>query len=195
MKIIAITGSIAVGKSIISNLINQLGYVVFDADRCVKRQYLFNFNMIKEIKNRFPNIIVNNRIDKNLLKEKIFNDYKSKQELEEIIHPIVRDKFKRFIKKSAFNGEELIFVDIPLLYETGWDKYMDYVINIQTDEDIQKNRVLNRDKISEELFEKIKKSQINMDVKSELADFVIVNNNKDIKKLKIDVINIIENII
>lgn len=195
MKIIAITGSIAVGKSVISNLINNLGYLVFDADRCVKRQYLININMIDAIKNKFPCVIINNRIEKKLLKEKIFNDNNSKSELENIIHPIIKNKLKQFLAKSALNGENMVFVDIPLLYEIGWDKYCDYVINIQTDENIQKKRVINRDKISEELFEKIKKSQIDMQIKSQLADFVIINNNKDVKKLKIDVINIIENII
>jgi len=192
MKIIAITGSIAVGKSVVSKLINDLGYSVFDADKCVKRQYLFNYNMISKIKEQFPQIVVNNRIDKNLLKDKIFSNHEARKKLENIVHPIVRAKFKKFISKSALNGQEIVFADIPLLYETGWDKYCEYVVNIKTNIDTQLNRVIKRDNMSIELFEKIKKSQLDMDEKSNRADFIISNNNKTIKNLKIDVINIIE---
>ena len=92
--------------------------------------------------------------------------------MEGIIHPILKERLKKIIRRNS-RRENIIFLDVALLYEMNWDKYCDYVVVVDVDEKIQKNRVIERDHIKEEDFYKIVKQQMPQSEKIKRADFVI----------------------
>ena len=171
MKIIAITGSIGCGKTYISNIIRSLYYPVFDADKEIKLFYK-NKEFLEDIKSEFPKCFENNVFNKRKLRDLVFNDNKKLKKLEAKTHPLLKKKFKNKIKKSAKNSE-LFFIDAALIFEMGWDVFCDYIILADVDKNIQKQRVIKRDNINEQDFEKIIANQTDNEIKKEKSDFVI----------------------
>jgi len=161
MVIIGITGSIGMGKTTVSNMLEILKIPIFDSDKKVKEILEKNQNVRKKISKIWPDTVSvkNNqeKIDKVALSNKIFKSKRAKEKLEGIIHPIVKKERNLFLKK--FNGRSIVGLDVPLLYETGADKKCDYVFLVNTTKKIQKKRVLMRPNMSEEKFELINDSQ------------------------------------
>lgn len=171
MKIIAVTGSIGCGKTYISGVIKSLGYQVFDADKEVKLFYNNN-DFLNLIKFDFSDCFDNNLLNKRKLRDLVFNNSEKLKKLESIIHPLLKQKLKQKIRKSAKNSD-FLFIDAALIFEMNWDIYCDFVILADVDKDIQRKRVMNRDKISADDFEKIIAKQIDNDIKKEKSDLII----------------------
>ncbi len=189
MKLIAITGSIGCGKTTISKIIRDCGYVVFDVDAWVRRLY-FKKSFIDEIIKKFPSSCENGVFNKRKLRNLVFDNNSELKKLENLIHPFLKKYLKSVIKKySRFN--DCFFIDVALLYEMEWDKYCDCVVVADVDYEVQKQRVMKRDNISAEDFDKINNVQMSNDKKKNMADFVI-NTDKNINLLKLDVINMLE---
>lgn len=165
--VIGLTGSISSGKSNISNNLKQLGFVVSDADLIVKEAYK-DKDIIDKIKANFSEVFTDDICDKTKLGNIIYNNSEKRELLNSIIHPFVLDKMKRDIENN-----DLIFLDVPLLYEAGFDKLCDKVICTKLDLDIQIDRLMIRDKISmNEALSKIN-SQISLADKCDKADYLI----------------------
>ena len=171
MKIIAITGSIGCGKTYISDMIKSLGYIVFDADKEVRKFYK-NKKFLNIIKQNFPNVFKNEVFNKKELREHVFNNKNELKKLENIIHPLLKQKLKERIRKNCKNTD-FIFIDAALIFEMNWDKYCDYIILADVDKEIQKRRVMIRDNISQKDFEKIIKNQADNEIKKQKSDFII----------------------
>ena len=171
MKIIAITGSIGCGKTYISDMIKSLGYIVFDADKEVRNFYK-NKKFLNIIKHNFPNVFKNDVFNKKELREYVFNNKDELKKLENIIHPLLKQKLKEKIRKNC-KKTDFIFIDAALIFEMNWDKYCDYIILADVDKEIQKRRVMIRDNITEKHFEKIIKNQTDNEIKKQKSDFII----------------------
>lgn len=171
MKIIAITGSIGCGKTYISDMIKSLGYIVFDADKEVRNFYK-NKKFLSIIKQNFPNVFKNEVFNKKELRELVFNNKDELKKLENIIHPLLKQKLKEKVRKNCKNTD-FIFIDAALIFEMNWDKYCDYIILADVDKEIQKRRVMIRDNITEKDFEKIIKNQTDNEIKKQKSDFII----------------------
>lgn len=171
MKLVAITGSIGCGKTTIASIINKLGYAVFDIDGWVRHLY-FQKDFLKTIAENFPETVVDGVFDKRKLRNLVFYNEKELRRLEALIHPFLKNRLKNVIRRHAA-VDDLFFVDAALLYEMGWDKYCDLIILADVDEEIQKQRVMERDNVSAEHFEKINNLQMSQDKKRALADIVI----------------------
>lgn len=174
MKIIAITGSIGCGKTYISSMIKSLGYTVFDADKEVRLIYKNN-DFLKMLKENFSSVFENGILNKNNLKKLVFNDKNKLKKLENLIYPFLKIKLKEKIRKSIKNSD-FLFIDAALIFEMNWDIYCDYVILADVDKNIQKQRVILRDKISEEDFKKIIANQMDNELKKKMSDFVVDTN-------------------
>ena len=161
MVIIGITGSIGMGKTTVSKMLEMLKIPVFDSDQKVKRILEDNRIVIKKILKTWPDTISKNRkkakIDKVALSNKIFKNKKDRVKLENIIHPIVNKEKDQFLKN--FKKNRIVGLDIPLLYETGADKQCDYIFLVNTTKKIQRKRVLMRPNMTEEKFNLINNSQ------------------------------------
>ena len=165
--IIGLTGGIASGKSTVSKYLAEKGFKVYDADKIAKD--------ISEKKSVQENKILdeNGNIDRKKLKEIVFENKDKLKKLNGIIHPKVIDFYKKLKEK---NTDEVIIFDVPLLFESGLDKFCDKILVVISDYEIQLNRIVERDKIDRELAEKIIKSQLSNEERIKKADVVIENN-------------------
>ena len=159
---IGITGSIGTGKTTIANLFALFKVPVFDADKEIKK--ILNTEKIKqEIQNKWPHVLIENKINKSKLRSIIFSNRYEKIRLEKLLYPyleIEKDKFE----KTNYKKNILVY-DVPLIYETKTEKKYDLILLANCDLALQRERVLNRDKMSNLLFEKINKSQLSFDEK------------------------------
>lgn len=189
MKLVAITGSIGCGKTTIAKVIRELGYTVFDVDAWVRGLY-FQKDFIKTIMEQFPQTVENGVFNKRELRHLVFDNPNKLRKLEALIHPFLENKLKKVIRRNAY-FDDLFFLDVALLFEMGWDKYCDLILVADVDEKIQKQRVMTRDKVSAEHFEKINNIQMSQKEKIALAD-VTVETDVPLNLLKTEIISIIE---
>lgn len=171
MKIIAITGSIGCGKTYLSGLLKSMGYCVYNPDEWVRDLYKKD-DFLKVIKQYFPQVFINNVFNKRTLRNIVFNDNNQLKKLEKLIHPFLKKELKKFIHRQA-KTEQFLFLDIALLFEMHWDNFCDYIIVAYADDETQMQRVIERDKISAEDFQKIISVQIDKTTKNLWADYVI----------------------
>ncbi len=191
MQVVAITGTIGCGKTTIAGIIRKLGYVVYDADNWCRHMY-FNSSFMQKIAEVFPSTFEHGRFNKRLLRQLVFSDKNELKKLENLTHPYLKRRFLKSIRNSACYND-LVFVDVAILYEMGWDKYCQHIIVAEAPYDVQKQRVMDRDGITEAEFEKIVKSQMDNSEKKLIADFVI-DTDKPLGLLKVDLIRLIDRI-
>ncbi|MCK9470944.1 MAG: dephospho-CoA kinase [Bacilli bacterium] len=173
--VIGITGSIASGKSTVTRYLREQGYQIIDSDEIVHKLYEED-NVIKKIASSFSSeILENGKVDRKKLGQIIFNNKDKRLILNSIIHPLVIKKIKE--KTSSYKGklENIIFVDIPLLYEENLEHLVDKVIVIYLNQTKQIKRLMARDSIDEEYAIKKIKASMNLEVKKAKADYVIDN--------------------
>ncbi len=189
MRLIAITGSIGCGKTTIAGLVRSLGYAVFDVDAWVRRLY-YKKSFIEVIRQNFPEVVENMVVNKRKLRNIVFNDNAKLKKLEGLIHPFLKQTLLKTIQKNA-KSDYLLFVDVALLFEMGWEKYCDSVILATVDYDIQKKRVMARDNVSGEDFDKINNVQLASESKILLSD-IVIDTDLPKNKLLVKLMRIIE---
>lgn len=187
----AITGSIGCGKTTISGILRDLGYLVYDIDKWVRYLY-YKKDFLREVADIFPEVFDNGIFNKKKLRNIVFDNHCKLKELEKLIHPFLEEKLRNIIRHN--NNKGVVFVDVALLYEMKWDKYFDITILADVDEEKQKKRVMERDNISAEDFYKINNLQMPMSLKKEKVDFII-DTGVDINKLRrktLDLLGVLE---
>lgn len=189
MKLIAITGSIGCGKTTIAKELKKLGFTVFDVDGWVRRLY-FKKDFIQTIVENFPQTEEKGIFNKRKLRNLVFDDNKKLKKLESLIHPFLNNQLKKTIRRNACR-EDLFFLDVALLFEMGWDKYCDLVMVADVDAEIQKQRVMKRDNVSAEHFEKINNVQMSQSEKKALSD-VVIETDVPLNLLKAQLLNVIK---
>lgn len=166
---IALTGGIGSGKSAVMDIIASHGYNVVSSDK-INDALLQNPDYIEKIANTFPSALVENKIDKRVLAKIVFNNNKERKKLNQIAHPIIRNLA---LEMSDYHG--LNFVEVPLLFECGFENDYDKVAVVTADLETRIARVQSRDNrpITEI------KSIINSQIKSyngKKIDYTIDNN-------------------
>lgn len=190
--IIAITGSIGTGKTSICNLITKsYGFPIVSADALIKKIYLENFNndvtnFIKTRIESFNNQIISTSGDINfkILREIVFLDEGKKEVLEKFLYPKLEKEFLKEAQKLTTKNQ-FIFYDVPLLFEKQLNSKVDQTVVIYASSDKQIDRVVQRDGSDISLAKKIINSQISIEEKKRLANFVIDNNSSTFDENKI----------
>jgi len=178
--VIGITGIAGSGKTTLKKILEKYDYKVYDVDDFVKDIYKKrSYKKIREeIAKLFPECtkVTPKRIflNRKCIREIIFNNEKKRKLLEEIIHPIVIKKIKNIIKKTK-GGDKKIFIIVPLLYEANLEYLFDEVWLVYVPINIAVNRLVNRDKIDEELALRIINSQQPQSIKAKKANKIIIN--------------------
>lgn len=189
---IGLTGSIGMGKTETGKIFSELGFPVYNADDAVHKLYGPGQKGSEKIKEIFPDSInPDGSVNREILSAEVLGDVDKIRALESIIHPLVGEDREIFFKKNS--DSPAIILDIPLLFETGGEKFVDLVIVVDAPQDIQEERVLSRPNMTKEKFEKIIAEQIPNDVKKKKADF-IVDTSISIEDARIQVENIIRKI-
>ncbi|ALE03268.1 dephospho-CoA kinase [Bartonella ancashensis] len=191
MEIIGLTGSIAMGKSTVAGFFRDAGVPVFSADEIVHKLYQQKTTLLA-IKNVFPDIIKNGQIDRLELSEIITHNSNELQKLEKIIHPLVRKEEKEFIKVAREQGEKMVVLEIPLLFEINGTDRVDHVIVVSAPLELQRERAMKRPNMSEEKFNVLNARQIPN--KQKYADFVI-DTGKSLEDTRQQVLCIIDDIL
>jgi dephospho-CoA kinase len=174
MIAVGLTGSIAAGKSEVAKLFSVAGIPVFDSDAEVHSLYAEEATK-DSLGKVFPDVIVGGEVDRQRLGQRVLNSPDDLQKLESFIHPLVRKRRERFIAHWRKQGSPLVVLDIPLLFETGQEKELDYVIAVSTTEDLQRKRAMARSGMTEEKLAGILARQMPDVKKRHRADFVIEN--------------------
>lgn len=194
MKIIGLSGGIASGKNSVAKIFEELGGVIFDADQLVHNLFLNDPIVINQIAIQFPQSLQDKAINRKILSEIITQNPQKITIIENILHPIVRNKYQQFIIKNNQEKQKLVVLNIPLLLENSFYK-ADKIIAIIADEDLRRKRYIQRcladndniDKIKikqiEEKFFILKNKQISDEQRIKKADFVVYNNS-DLMALK-----------
>lgn len=176
--IIGLTGSIASGKSTVSKMLEDMGFPIIDADRVARQVVEPGTETLKQIEELFGTevILKDGTMDREKVGELIFSDPASRKKLNDVIHPAIRQEMLR--QRSAFieQGHEVIIMDIPLLFESKLQHFVDKILVVSVTEENQFKRLINRNALTEKEARARISSQLPLSVKEEGADAVIYNN-------------------
>jgi len=168
--LLGLTGSIGMGKSTTADMFRKAGVPVWDADATVHALYAKGGLAIGPIGQAFPSAVVDGAVNRDELKSIIASQPEALATLEGIVHPLVAEDRAIFCKQR---DEPLLLFDIPLLYETGADRWLTSVLVVTAPPDIQRARVLARPGMTEAHFAQIRARQIPDAEKQARADHVI----------------------
>lgn len=192
---IGLTGGIGSGKTTVSEIIKNIGIPVIDAD-IISREVLIKYPQINDnIRKEFGDDYFD--ADGNLKRRKlgntVFKDQGLRQKLESLIIPFIKKEIFRKINELEASGKRYCVVDSPTLFESGFNKFMDYTVLVYVDKNTQLNRIKSRDLLEENEI----KNRINSQVRAEdiipIVDFVI-SNNGTLDETKINVEEMLNNI-
>jgi dephospho-CoA kinase len=170
---LGLTGSIGMGKSTTALMFKELGYPVFDADAAVHDLYARGGLAVPLIRSVFPDAIKAGAVNRAVLGQHMRADPLNLQVLESFIHPMVAQRRADFIEKAKANRADIIIFDVPLLFETNGQERMDAVIVVTAPLDVQKQRVMARAGMSDDLFQKLLSRQIPDSEKRARADYLV----------------------
>lgn len=174
MIVVGLTGSIGMGKSNAAAALRRLGVPVHDADAAVHRLLGPGGRAVRPVAAAFPAALSGNKIDRKVLGDLVFGDTPALRKLESIVHPLVRQSSRDFLRQATQGRKPIVVLDIPLLYESGGGKAVDLVIVVSAPGQIQRQRVLARPGMSEAKFRAILARQVPDREKRRRADFVVL---------------------
>lgn len=183
MFTVALTGGIASGKSTVAELFSQHHITIIDTDIIARNCVMLNTAAYQNIIKHFGKTILqaDGNINRILLKKIIFNDKSERLWLESLLHPLIREIVKKQIQEAA---SIYCIVVIPLLAETDSANDYDRVCVVDVEETIQKQRLLQRENIDNQLAQSILHNQATRQQRLAIADDIIINNStlEELKK-------------
>ena len=150
---IGLTGSMATGKSTVLKAFADLGVPVFSADQAVAE--LYAGDAVGPVEALFPGVARNGAVDRTLLSQQLAADPSGFKRLEAVVHPLVRARIARFMDEAEKAGQALAVVEVPLLFESGYDYGFDAIAVTWVDEAIQRQRALARSGMTVEKLDTI----------------------------------------
>jgi len=176
--IIGLTGSIASGKSTVSQLLKEKGYAIIDADIVARLVVEPGSNTLKEITNQFGSEVLHadGTLNREALGTMIFHNPVKRKQLNELMHPAIRNEMLKQRDEMKNQGLETIIMDIPLLFESRLQHFVEKILVVSVSEEIQLERLIKRNSLSKEEAEIRIKSQLPVSEKEKGADAVIYNN-------------------
>ncbi|MEE8246952.1 MAG: dephospho-CoA kinase [Alphaproteobacteria bacterium] len=173
MVILGLTGSIGMGKTVAAGDFARLGVPVFDSDHEVHALLGPGGAAVAAVGEAFEGVAREAAVDRAALGRCVFGDAAALARLEDIVHPLVRARQRRFLRRAGARRSRLVVLDVPLLFETGGERRCDYSAVVTAPAFIQRQRVLERPGMSEERLAAIRAHQMPEAEKLRRADFVI----------------------
>jgi dephospho-CoA kinase len=173
MILIGLTGSIGMGKSETARMFRRAGVPVYDADAAVHRLMRRGGAAVPRVEAAFPGVVRDGAIDRTELGKRVFGKPDELRKLERIIHPLVGEAQRAFLRRAQRRGAAVVVLDIPLLFETGGDRYVDYTVVVSAPARLQRQRVLARPGMTEQRLQQVLAQQTPDVVKRRRADFVV----------------------
>ena len=177
MLLVGVTGSIGMGKSTVAQMFKEHGYGVYNADDTVHYIYENDEEVIEKVERQFPGSTKDGVVNRLALRDILNKDPDKFRDLEQIVHPVTRKYQLIYIKKLIEEGKVGCVLDIPLLFETGGEKYVDVSVVVTASEATQQSRVVLERKVPLEIFNAIKDQQMPDRDKLKKADYIISTDN------------------
>jgi len=152
---LGLTGSIGMGKSTAAAMFAAEGVPVWDADAAVARAYGPGGAAVGPIRRLWPDAVREDRVDREVLRRKVAEDPGALAQIEAAVHPLLGPDRQAFYDAASAEGARLVVFDVPLLFETGLDAWMDGTLVISAPEQVQRARVLARHGMTEERLEQL----------------------------------------
>ena len=186
--IIGLTGGIGSGKSTVAKFFSELGVEIVDADVVARQVVKKGQPALQQIAQHFgQNILIEDQLNRALLRELIFKNTAEKKWLNELLHPLIRNEI---IKQLEQADGHYVILEAPLLFENKLDIMTDYNLVIDLAEELQIERASKRDNISEEGIKAIVSSQISRPLRLQKANYCIDNSELSIEQLQKSVIEL-----
>ncbi|MGW9857495.1 dephospho-CoA kinase [Staphylococcus hominis] len=175
-KVIGLTGGIATGKSTVSKLLSEYGFKIVDADIASRKAVEKGSTGLEQIKATFGDeaITSDGEMNRQYIGELVFNHPEKRLELNEIVHPIVRTIMEQEKQQYLQQGYNVI-MDIPLLFENNLQDTVDEIWLVYASESVQIERLMKRNNLDLDQAKARVHSQISIDKKSRMADYVLDN--------------------
>lgn len=175
--VIGLTGGIASGKSTVSKMFKDNDIPVIDTDTIAKKLVDHDSEVIERIVETFGEEVLtpSRTINRNKLAKIIFSSKDQRARLNAIVHPKVEEHTLHEIEYYTDEGEEIIVIDVPLLFEAGFDALCDYTLVVYSKQKDQVSRLMSRENIDEAYAKQKIKAQMPLSKKREMADFTIDN--------------------
>ena len=174
------------GKSTVAQMFKEHGYGVYNADDTVHYIYENDGEVIEKVERQFPGSTKNGVVNRLALRDILNKDPNKFRDLEQIVHPVTRKYQIIYIKKLIEEGKMGCVLDIPLLFETGGEKYVDVSVVVTASESTQQSRVVLERKVPLEIFNASKDQQMPDRDKLKKADYII-STDKNIEDTKSEV--------
>ena len=174
MLSVALTGGIGSGKSTVAEIFEDLGALVIDSDQLAREVIERGTSGYDAVLSRFgDSILKEGEIDRSALGAIVFADEKARKDLEAIIHPLVRERSEKIASRAG--DSQIVINQIPLLVETSGAKRFDFVITVEADLEIRRERLRARGMKDYEISRRIS-AQASDDEREAIANIVITNN-------------------
>jgi len=173
MMIVGLTGSIGMGKSTAAKMLRQMGVPVYDADAAVHALQAPGGAALPPIEAAFPGVVKDGVLDRQALGARVFGNKAALRKLESIVHPLVGQRQRAFLKRAARRGEKLVVLDIPLLFEGLGDRRVDASLVVSAPTFLQRHRVMARPGMTADRLDGILRQQVPDVLKRHKADIVI----------------------
>lgn len=175
--IIGLTGSIATGKSTVANRFKEHGIPVVDADLIARQVVEPGSETLQKIAQAFGEsaLHADGTMNREEIGRQIFGNEEKRALLNGIIHPAIRKEMLRQKDHHLANGKKIVILDIPLLFESKLEHFVEQILVVATSREIQKQRLMARNGLSEQEALERMNSQLSIDDKAKWADEVIRN--------------------
>lgn len=183
MYIIGLTGGIACGKSAVASTLERLGAKTFDVDKITHELLQRGGELYLDYVRHFGEIVIDEygELDRKLIADIIFNNEPERLWVNSVAHPVILNRTRDFLVECAENGVELVVLEIPLLFEAGWEFLVDEIWAVYLNKSRQVWRLTQRDKITRQEAEMRINAQMPVDEIAARAD-VAINNKKNSHK-------------
>ena len=177
MLVIGLTGGIASGKSSVSKILSDLGAAIIDADAIARTIVEPGKPALRQIIQHFGEAIIqaDGSLNRRKLGDIVFADSVQREKLENITHPAIWQEVNRQVTAAQAMGSKVAVLDVPLLFETGWDKKVDSVWVVYVQRQTQIERLMKRDNLTQSKAEQRIDSQLSLEIKIQRADVIIDN--------------------
>jgi dephospho-CoA kinase len=174
---VGITGGIGSGKSVVSKVFHEMGFPVFNSDLEARKLMESDSEIVNSIIALFgEKAYINGKLDRKHIADKVFSNQELLNQLNLIVHPATRQAFESFAQLN--NKHRIVFNEAAVLFETGAYKKFDFVILVTAPEELRIKRVVDRDGVDREQVKQRLSNQWKDEQKIGLADFVLVNDEK-----------------
>jgi dephospho-CoA kinase len=175
---VGVTGGAGSGKSSVCNRLKELGIKIISSDALAREAVAPGSAAHKKILNYFGEKVVlsDGKLNRQMLRRIIVNDGAARRSLEQFIHPEISKLMHRKIAQAEQNGDRVVAVEVPLLFELGMEKQFDIVVVVSADRKVRVKRLMDRDNVSREDAEELLNVQMPDQEKVKRGGFILSNN-------------------